>query len=138
MGTNQDSEQGVFQKYKKGIYEMGEYFVHRIFRVWLYPEYIFGISPTGRKQKEVLNNLHKFTTNVIRERRKERSLSGNKFAVEDFVEENAQGTKKRLAMLDLLLSAESEGKIDEVGIREEVDTFMFEVEIVHVINKIYF
>nr|ULR85497.1 cytochrome P450 [Spodoptera frugiperda] len=36
------------------------------------------------------------------------------------------GTKKRLAMLDLLLEAEEKGQIDMDGIRDEVNTFMFE------------
>jgi cytochrome P450 family 4 len=33
--------------------------------------------------------------------------------------------KKRYAMLDTLLAAEADNKIDAVGVREEVDTFMF-------------
>ena len=37
------------------------------------------------------------------------------------------GRKKRLAMLDLLLTAEKNGLIDNEGIKEEVDTFTFEV-----------
>lgn len=36
--------------------------------------------------------------------------------------------KKRLAMLDLLIaSSRSENQIDDAGIQEEVDTFIFEV-----------
>lgn len=133
MGTNLDSTQSEVKEYKRGIYAMGEYFIHRLFRVWLHSDLIFKFSSTGQKQTKVLKTMHDFTTNVIRERRNEKILSGKKFIVEDMTDENTKGLKKRLAMLDLLLSAESEGKINELGIREEVDTFMFEVSILKIL-----
>lgn len=40
-------------------------------------------------------------------------------------------------MLDTLISAQREGKIEDDGIREEVDTFVFEVIITHIIGKIF-
>ena len=36
--------------------------------------------------------------------------------------------KKKLSFLNLLVYNYEEGKIDKEGIREEVDTFMFEVQ----------
>mgnify|MGYP005983733957 FL=1 len=59
--------------------------------------------------------LHDFSGNIIKEREKEMTVE-------------TYSKKKRLAMLDLLLSAKNQGAdIDNEGIREEVDTFMFEV-----------
>lgn len=44
--------------------------------------------------------------------------------------------KKRMAMLDTLIAAQNNGQqIDDVGIREEVDTFIFEVN--HSVNNNY-
>lgn len=128
MGTNLDSTQSDVQEYKKSIFEMGELLVYRFLRAWLHPPFLFNLSPKSWQQNKILKHLHQFTTNVIKERRKERVLSGDKFVAEDHIkDDDTMSKKKRLAMLDLLLSAEKDGNIDENGIREEVDTFMFEV-----------
>lgn len=37
------------------------------------------------------------------------------------------GSKKKVALLDLLIQVWKRGGIDNIGIREEVDTFIFEV-----------
>lgn len=47
----------------------------------------------------------------------------------NYIETLFAGRKKRLAMLDLLLSAQQNGLIDNEGIEEEVNTFTFEVSL---------
>lgn len=71
----------------------------------------------------VANKLHKFTTKFINERK-------NIFTPSKTNENENIDIKKRksMAMLDLLFQAKHDGyDIDDEGIREEVDTFTFEV-----------
>lgn len=99
--------------------------MYRIVRPWILNPYMFSLSPTGREQNKLVKILHGFSTSIIEEREA------------NFVEptsipsdEDVYKSKRRLAMLDLLLSAKKAGvPIDHEGIREEVDTFMFEVRL---------
>ncbi|CAH0730293.1 unnamed protein product, partial [Brenthis ino] len=69
----------------------------------------------------------KFRDCVIKQRRDDGNYKNLYVEVMNDSEENFYSIKKkRLAMLDLLLDIEEQGKIDTAGINEEVDTFMFE------------
>ncbi|CAH1966528.1 unnamed protein product [Acanthoscelides obtectus] len=86
------------------------------FQPWIHP-----ITPNYFKQKRAIKVLHEHTDRVIDERIK------NPINISD-EDKDSVGMKKRLAFLDLLLTATIDGKpLSRMDIREEVDTFMFEV-----------
>lgn len=99
-------------------------FVHRVVNPWLYYDLIYAFSWSAFKERRYLKILHDFTDSVIKKREKNFKASDL-----DNVECNdGYKSKKRLAMLDLLIDYKLKtGRIDDAGIREEVDTFMFEV-----------
>ncbi|XP_075979842.1 cytochrome P450 4C1-like [Anticarsia gemmatalis] len=122
MGTQLDSDKSTAAlKYKSAIMEIGSLLLSRLTRVWMHNEFLFRQLPTGRKFKKCLNTVRSFADNVIMERKKDWKPGQGDFSGDADI-----GTKKRLAMLDLLLEAENKGEIDMEGIREEVNTFMFE------------
>lgn len=124
MGTQLDADKSKSTvAYKNAIMEIGGLLLARLTRVWLHNEYIFRKFPIGKQFEKYLHQVHSFADNVIMERK-----SAWKPGQGDFKEDDDSiGQKKRLAMLDLLLEAENKGEIDFEGIREEVNTFMFEV-----------
>lgn len=129
MGIKLDPETSVASlRYKNGIYTLGESIVYRAQRVWMYPKWLFPWTSVGRKQQKTLDLLSSFRDSVINKRRETSRFQNTYIHVEEYDDEHYNG-KKRLAMLDLLLQAEKEGVIDGKGIGEEVDTFMFEVNI---------
>jgi cytochrome P450 family 4 len=111
MGFKNAKEEDHLQ-YKKAVYRIGKIILSRLSRPWLHVHAFYKLSSLGREEQHVVKILRNFTNNIIL-RREEDTIGGP--------------SKKRLAMLDLLLATKRDGvKIDYEGIREEVDTFMFE------------
>lgn len=111
MGVKLDSSPQDCEKYIEALHNFGKLFVYRILKPWLSKNSIFFLTEAGKLAQETVNTLHSLSKNVISERKKSFLL-------------NSQNTKKKCSMLDLLLQND---EIDDIGIREEVDTFMFEV-----------
>lgn len=125
---SETSEAG--RSYKNAICELGNQFVHRLARLPLHNNFIYNLYTLGKQNKH-LNIVHSFTKKVIKDRRQYiRGNGGNNFDDEKDTQADEHSiyfNKKKTAMLDLLLKAERDGLIDEIGVQEEIDTFMFEV-----------
>ncbi|XP_017758948.1 PREDICTED: cytochrome P450 4C1-like [Eufriesea mexicana] len=134
MGTSL-KDKGSFQyKYRKAVNDMGTIFIYRFVRPWFCYNFIFNLCPQGWRQSKLLKILHGFSRKIIQERKEYhdqtngRYLSGINYAPSDGVKNIFKHyivRKKRLAMLDLLIAAHRNNQIDDEGIREEVDTFVF-------------
>lgn len=113
MGVKLDASPQNCQDYKSAIHTFGYALTYRLSRPWLYnPNIFYNLTKLGKITKQSIKILHDFSRNVIKQKTK------------NF--EAKEG--KRMAMLDLLLTAKNRGaEIDDEGIAEEVDTFMFEV-----------
>uniref|UniRef100_A0A182S621 Uncharacterized protein n=1 Tax=Anopheles maculatus TaxID=74869 RepID=A0A182S621_9DIPT len=134
MGVKLDSLDGA-REYREGIYKVGTMMLNRAVRPWLYVDWTYRVLGYKRKLHRLLKPLHLFTNQIIAQRR-ELFEQGklNDLSTTDTPEQDdhslyggsGSGGKKRYAMLDTLLAAETQGLIDADGIREEVETFTFE------------
>lgn len=124
MGTTKRcSLDTVFHKYLHAIEGISECLVLRLCRVWYFFDFIHNFTSNSQKQKRIIEDLHVVSRGIIRERREFWEKKGTIF--EENI--NTGANKGRSAMIDLLFQNEKMKKIDESGIREEVDTFLFAV-----------
>ena len=125
MGVSvQDDMKSIVDSYFKSVHDMGQCFSKRFCKFWMNDERIYKQTATGKIEDEAVRNLHNLTSTVIRNRR---DAYKNNNINDDKIEDNE--SSRKYAMLDLLLRNEKEGLIDDDGVREEVDSFMFAVNV---------
>ncbi|XP_076756466.1 cytochrome P450 4C1-like [Xylocopa sonorina] len=126
-------DKGEFQhKYRNAVHEMGRIPIYRFTRPWFYNDIVFNLCPPGWRQSRLLKILHGFTNKIIDERKQYHEETNNRYIIgfdDNSCQENGNveiaHSKRRLAMLDLLIAAHRTNQIDDAGIRDEVETFMF-------------
>jgi cytochrome P450 len=126
MGVKLNAQVKSESEYVKSLYRLSDIIHTRQLSPWLWVDWVFYLTPIGRDYKKCLNIVHGFTKQVIEDRRNE--MEKRKLEGTSDKENDAQlGLKQRPVFLDLLLRSTEDGKpLSDEGIREEVDTFMFE------------
>ncbi|XP_033216696.1 cytochrome P450 4C1-like [Belonocnema kinseyi] len=118
--------------YGTAIREVSDNLFFRALRPWLHFDWLFNLTPTGIRQQKVIKILHGFSNNIIKNRKKNHERTShenekNSLLTKNDSEDDKFERKVRMAMLDVLITAANENAdIDDTGIREEVDTFVFE------------
>lgn len=121
MGIQIHAQSDGEAEYIKAVRRMTKVVVKRQFTPWLHKDYIYYSSPLGREESRLLQILHGFTDQVIKERREEYKTTPKND------DNDMPRRRRRLAFLDLLIEmSEREGLLSDADIQEEVDTFMFE------------
>ncbi|KAG5670297.1 hypothetical protein PVAND_000573 [Polypedilum vanderplanki] len=122
--TDEDSE------YVKAVKEITELLFLRFFDTTKRIKFLYQFTSMYRREQQIIKTLHKFTESVISSRRehlKGHDVNANSTTANDLQNIDEIGMKKKTAFLDLLLQVQVNGQsLSDEGIREEVDTFMFE------------
>lgn len=83
-------------------------------------DWYWNLTARRKQHDKLVAKIHKFTQNVIENRRKEKLENQTCSGTDEF------GIKRRLALLDILLESTIDGKpLTNNDIHEEVDNFMF-------------
>ncbi|XP_077994208.1 leukotriene-B4 omega-hydroxylase 3-like [Glandiceps talaboti] len=103
--------------YIEGVYTLSSLIVERIRFPPFYSDFIYQLSPSGRRFYKALKVVHRYSWKVIQERKAA------------LVQEDGKTVnRKYVDFLDILLKARDEDNngLTEQEIKDEVDTFLFE------------
>lgn len=114
-----------FTKNNNFVFRMSHVTHHRMLKFHLQSDFLFQFSSLWKEEKNALKLLHGFTDRVIQER-KQSIVTEPNCNKDDF--DGSVGEKRKMNFLDILLQSNINGEpLSDLDIREEVDTFMFEV-----------
>ncbi|XP_013771868.2 cytochrome P450 4c3-like [Limulus polyphemus] len=127
MGVNIGAQTDSESPYAKALHKLGESFMTRLMRPWLWSDFIYNRTSLSKDFHENLLIMSQFTKKVINKRKNE--LLETKFQSSGDVLnfKKARYIKRSQgAFLDLLLYYHNEAKaFSEEDIQNEVDNFMF-------------
>lgn len=125
MGTQVDTQNGNNFEYTKAVKKYLEILLKKQFSIIKRFDCFFKHTNDYKLLRQLVITLHDFTNSVIRRRREE--LMQNAELLQRN-ENTDSGAKRKEVFLNLLLQVKDEGvSLSDEDIREEVDTFMFEV-----------
>ena len=116
--------------YTNAVYDLIQLCTDRFMNPLYHIDWIYFITPSGRKMSRACSIVHEYALRVINERKRTLGLDKkrNKFQNDTELFQEVSKMRKYLDFLDILLtSVDENGKgltVDEI--RSEVDTFMFE------------
>ncbi|KAF5277790.1 hypothetical protein FQR65_LT03770 [Abscondita terminalis] len=120
MNTSIKAQLNPTSSYVESVKDMCRIIVYRATTLKMF-DIFYVFSKDYQKEKRALRFLHELSNSVIANRRDE-LLTQQVYNLTDL-----EGSRKRIAFLDLLLTSTVDGKpLTKEAIREEVDTFMFE------------
>lgn len=118
MGIKINAQQNDEVEYVKAVKEISNIIFKRALNPFKFYKFFYMLTSDYFKERKLLKILHETTASVIRKRRE---------LLKEELNKPTEG-KKRLALLDMLLQSTIDGQpLSDSDIREEVDTFMFEV-----------
>uniref|UniRef100_A0A8D2D793 Uncharacterized protein n=1 Tax=Sciurus vulgaris TaxID=55149 RepID=A0A8D2D793_SCIVU len=108
-------------EYIAAILELSALIVKRHHQILLYLDFLYYLTPDGRRFRRACDLVHNFTDAIIQERRCTLAAQG----VDDFLK--AKAKSKTMDFIDLLLLSKDENgkELSDEDIRAEADTFMF-------------
>ncbi|KAM5237922.1 cytochrome P450 4F6-like [Ctenodactylus gundi] len=108
-------------EYIAAILELSSLIVKRHYQIFMHIDFLYYLTPDGRRFRRACDLVHDFSNAIIQERRRTLTSQG----VSDFLK--AKAKSKTLDFIDVLLLAKDiNGKeLSDEDIRAEADTFMF-------------
>lgn len=116
MGVSIDAQMNANSQYVSAIHKVNTQIEKRAKTPWYWPDFIYPYTTSGKEFFKNLKIIHHFTSEVIKNRIFMKQYEGNV----------SEANRSSSAFLDMLIDLYTKGEIDEEGIQEEVDTFMFE------------